>query len=91
LVANWTPELGFLTEDGKTLLLNTIDYAIGKPTTPPKIAIDRSNTGLTITYSGGTLQSADSLNGTYSNETGASPLTVSSFTGPARFYKVKSN
>ena len=91
LVANWAPELGFLTEDGKTLLLNTIDYAIGKPTTPPKIAIDRSNTGLTITYSGGTLQSADSLNGTYSNETGASPLTVSSFTGSTRFYRVKSN
>ena len=90
-MANWAPEIGFLTEDGKTLLLNTIDYAIGKTTTPPKIAIDRSNTGLTITYSGGTLQSADSLNGTYSNETGVSPLTVSSFTGPARFYKVKSN
>ncbi len=91
LVANWAPELGFLTEDGKTLLLNTINYAIGQSTTLPKIAIDRSNAGFTITYSGGTLQSADSLNGTYSSETGTSPLTISSPTGPARFYKVKSN
>jgi hypothetical protein len=34
LVANWNPELGFLTEDGKTLLFNTLDYAIGAKQTP---------------------------------------------------------
>jgi len=92
LVANWAPELAFLTEDGKTLLFNTLDYAIGKTTTgSPKVAIERQGTGVVITYSGGILQSSDTVNGTYVNEPGASPLVISQPGGAAHFYRVKGN
>lgn len=92
LVANWAPELGFLTEEGKTLLFSTLDYAIGKTATlPPKVSIERGATGIVITYSGGTLQSSDTINGTFANEAGASPLAVPQPGGTARFYRVKGN
>ncbi len=91
LVANWTLELGFLTEDGKNLLLNTLAYAIGsKATVTPTVSLARSGTDVVVTYAGGTLQSATILNGTWNNESGASPLKVTP-AGTAKFYRVKGN
>ena len=43
---------------------------------------------ITITYAGGTLTSSATVNGTYSDVSGASPVVVSNPTG-TRFYKVK--
>lgn len=91
LTANWTPELGFLTEDGKTLLLNTVDYAIGKTAVvPPTISIGKSGANVVITYAGGTLQSSATMNGVFATEVGASPLTIVSPTAN-KFYRVKAN
>ena len=53
---------------------------------PPTLSFQRTSTGLTITYTG-TLQSADTLTGTWTAVTGAtSPFTVTP-TVPARFYR----
>lgn len=89
LVANWNPEIGYLTEAGKTLLFNTLDYAIGAKL-PPALALARSGQDVVITYSGGTLQSAAAVNGPWNTESGASPLKVTP-TGAAKFYRVRGN
>ncbi|MEO8427226.1 MAG: sugar-binding protein, partial [Verrucomicrobiota bacterium] len=95
LVANWNPELGFLNEDGKTLLFNTLDYAIGKNTQPPPVtptlSIARSGNDLVVTYANGTLQSVGALPATtaaWKNETGPSPLTIKSPT-TTQFFRVQ--
>jgi hypothetical protein len=50
------------------------------------IALSRDDSGITITYTG-TLQSADSVNGPWSDEAGASsPMTVDA-TGGMKFYR----
>jgi hypothetical protein len=87
LVANWAPELRDLTDDGKTLLFNVIDYAIGKKAAP-KISIARNGADVVITFEGGALQSSATVNGTYAPETGTSPLTIKNSTG-TKFYRVK--
>ncbi len=90
-IANWHPETKDLTEDGKKLIFNTIDYAIGKTAAvPPTLSIARSGAGVTITYVGGALQSSATVNGTYADVSGASPLSVPSADGN-RFYRVKGN
>jgi len=92
LTANWNPELRWFTEAGKTLLLNTVKYAVGTtgPAPGPTLSISRDGNTLTVTYAGGTLQSADTLPGTWNNETGASPVKITP-TGAAKFYRVKGN
>ncbi len=90
-VANWDTDVGILTADGKRMLFNTIDYAIGKTTVvPPTISIAKSGANVVITYAGGTLQSSATINGIYGNEAGASPVTVTAPTGN-KYYKVKAN
>lgn len=90
-VANWDPEMRILTEAGKNLLFNTLDYAIGKAAAvPPTLSVARSGASITITYAGGTLQSSTTVNGTYTDVAGASPLSVTSADG-SRFYRVKGN
>ncbi|MSU64500.1 MAG: hypothetical protein EXS31_19280 [Pedosphaera sp.] len=90
-VANWDTDVTILTQEGKTLMFNTIDYAIGKTAAaPPTISVAKSGTSVVITYAGGTLQSSATVNGTYATEAGASPLTIASPTAD-KFYRVKGN
>ncbi len=90
-VANWDTDVSILTADGKKMLFNTIDYAIGKTVTvPPTISIAKSGANVVITYAGGTLQSSATINGIYGNEAGASPVTITAPTGN-KYYKVKAN
>lgn len=89
LAANWNPELGFLTEEGKALLFNTLNYAIGAKQAPT-LSLAREGKDLVITYAGGTLQSADTVAGSWNNEAGANPLKVTP-AGAAKFYRVKGN
>lgn len=60
-------------------------YQWTTPPAAPELAITRSATGITITYTG-TLQSTDTVNGGWSNVAGGSPLTVAP-TAAARFYR----
>jgi hypothetical protein len=89
LAANWAPEIGFLSEGGKTLLLNTVAYAIGSKAAPT-VSLARSGADVVITYAGGTLQSTDRIGGTWGDVAGASPLKVAP-AGAAKFYRVKGN
>ena len=88
LVANWNPEIGYFTEEGKNLIFNTLNYAIGA-TQPagPTLSMVREGADIVITYAGGTLQSADVL-GTWSDLAGTSPLRVTP-TGARKFYRVR--
>jgi hypothetical protein len=91
LAANWNPELGFLTEEGKALLFNTLNYSIGATTAAPVLSVGRDGQNVVITYSGGVLQSTGALaGGTWSNEAGASPLRFAP-TGAPKFYRVRAN
>lgn len=92
LTANWNPELHWLTDAGRTLLLNTVKYAVGsaQPTPGASLAITRSGTDLLLTFAGGTLQSAGSITGAWVNETGVSPLKITP-SADAKFYRVKPN
>ena len=90
-VAAWDPDVSILTADGKKMLFNTIDYAIGKTVVvPPTISVAKSGANVVITYAGGTLQSSATINGIYGNEAGASPVTITAPTGN-KYYKVKAN
>ena len=89
LTANWSPEIRWLTEAGKTLLLNTVKYAIGVKQ-KPTLSLAGDGKAIVITYSGGTLQSADTIIGSWNNEAGASPLKVTP-AAAAKFYRVKGN
>jgi len=91
LTANWGPELRYLTEAGKTLILNSVDYAVGKKEQPkPTLSLARDGKDVVLTYAGGTLQSAGAVDGPWTNETGPSPLKVSAAAG-AKFYRVRGN
>jgi len=92
LTANWNPEIRWLTDAGKTLVLNTVAYAIGTGTQPPpaqpSLSVARNGKNLVLTYTGGTLQSADTVTGPWKDETGPSPVTVQP-SAAAKFYRVK--
>jgi hypothetical protein len=90
--ANWVNDFADLTDAGKTLILNTVAYALGSSTTPSNqtISVAKSGSDLVITYAGGTLQSADLVVGPWANETAPSPVTVQP-TGAGKFYRVKGN
>ncbi|MCC6234873.1 MAG: hypothetical protein IT580_19680, partial [Verrucomicrobiales bacterium] len=72
---NYGPDWDILNETGKTLFARTIEYAIGGGA-KPTLSVGRSSGNAVITYSGGQLQSADSVSGPWQNEAGASPVTV---------------
>jgi len=88
LVANWAPEIKDLTESGKNLFLNTVDYAVGVKAVAKKISIAQRGVDLVVTFEGGELQSSSSLTGPYTAMAGTSPLTVSNPTG-TKFYRVR--
>lgn len=89
--ANTPLEFSDLNEAGRTLLLNTVSYAIGTKTpSTPTLALARAGNEVTVTYANGVLQSADAIPGTWKDETGASPLKVGA-TGSAKFYRVRGN
>lgn len=90
LVANWNPEIGYFTEEGKNLIFNTLNYAIGATQQAgPTLSMVRDGADVVITFSGGVLESADVL-GQWSNQAGTSPLRVTP-TGAAKFYRVRGN
>jgi hypothetical protein len=90
LAANWNPEIGYLTEDGKTLLFNTINYAIGASSSAITLSIARDGNDIVVTYTGGILQSANLAAGPWNDETSASPLKIPPATS-AKFFRVKGN
>jgi hypothetical protein len=83
------PRWQYLSEAGRTLLINTVNYAAGSAGgASPTLAIARSGGNLILTYGGGGLQSASSITGPWTAETGASPLSIQP-SGAARFYRVR--
>lgn len=67
-----------LGPDGARMFLNAVDYLAGTvpPADPPTVAIARTATGASITFTG-TLQSADTVNGAWTAVAGAtSPYAV---------------
>ena len=86
----YSPENGNIPQSLQNVFLAKFrDYGdVTAGTPPPVVTVQRTQTGLTITYSG-TLQSADSVMGPWTNVTGAtSPYNVTP-TVPARFYRVQ--
>jgi len=81
------------TEDALTLFDAAVAWASGIEPKPPgagvaTISAARTASGLTLTFEG-TLQSADSVAGPYTDVAGAaSPLDVAP-SGPAKFYRAK--
>jgi hypothetical protein len=57
------------------------------PSPAPALSVARSAGGLTITFTG-TLQSADTVTGTWTDLPGASPMAVTS-SGPMQFYRAR--
>ena len=76
-----------LNETGKSLFAKTIEYAMGGGAKRTR-SVARSGGNVVITYGGGQLQSSDSLNGTWQNESAASPGTVTPNTA-RKFYRVR--
>ena len=90
LTANWNPEIRWFTEAGKTLLLNTVKYAVGSAVVaePVKIVAARIASGLRVTFTG-TLQSADSVTGPWTDVAGAKSPADVAFAGAGKFYRSK--
>ena len=87
--ANTTTDFADLTEAGRTLLLNTVAYAIGSTqTVAPTVSVSRDGTQVIVTYAGGVLQSGDQANGPWKDETAASPVKLQP-TGAKKFYRTK--
>ena len=81
-----------LSPDGAKLFLNAVNYMAGtepKPiVTQPTLSMTRSASGISITFTG-TLQSADTLNGPWTDVGNASsPLSISP-SGAQKFYRAK--
>jgi hypothetical protein len=89
--ANWGTPYSIMNEAGRTLLLNTVEYAIGKAVTvPPAISIVRSGDNVVVTYAGGTLEGTDALGTSWTTINTASPATIPAAVG-AKFFRVKGN
>ncbi len=81
-----------LNADGTRTLINDAAKADAIPayyqwTAAPTLSVARSPGGFTITFTG-TLQSADSLPGQWTDLPGASPMTLQP-SGPMKFYRAK--
>ncbi len=61
-----------------------------RPTTaePPTLAVAKTATGITLTFTG-TLQTADKVEGPYTDVNQTSPVSVLFSSGPAKFYRAK--
>jgi hypothetical protein len=84
---NYGPDIDMMNDTGKSLFLKTIEYAMGGGA-KPTLSVSRTGGNVVITYGGGQLQSSDSVNGTWQNETAASPVTVTP-TAARKFYRVR--
>ena len=86
------PRWNYLSEAGRTQLINAVNYAVGVSGSggggPAELSIARSGAELVITYGGGGLESASAINGPWIAESGASPLTIQP-SGSAKFYRVR--
>ena len=61
---------------------------VPKPAAAATVSVARTATGLSVTYTG-TLQASDTVNGTYSDVSGAaSPFAITP-TGTAKFYRAR--
>jgi hypothetical protein len=79
-----------LTDDGAKMFLNAVKYMTTATPIPvtPTLALTRTTSGITITFTG-TLQSTDSLTGTWTDVANAtSPLTVTP-SAAQKFYRAK--
>jgi len=66
-----------------------VAYAIPSKAAPT-LTFARTAAELTLTFAGGTLQSADAVTGPWKDEAGGSPLKAP-LTGARKFYRVKGN
>ena len=87
------PRWNYLSEAGRTQVINAVNYAVGAGGSgggggPAELSIARSGTDLVITYGGGGLESAPAITGPWTSTAGASPLTIQP-SGSARFYRVR--
>jgi hypothetical protein len=79
-----------LSADGAKLFLNAVNYMAGTEPSPapPTLSLTRTATGILLTFTG-TLQSADTVTGAWTDVAGAtSPLAVIP-TAAQRFYRAK--
>jgi hypothetical protein len=92
LNANTDPAFTNLTAEGKTLILNTVKYAVGSGTPvggAATISIARAANDAVITFTG-TLEGADAVSGPWAAVAGAtSPRTVPLSSATAKFYRSK--
>ncbi len=84
---NYGPDIDIMNDTGKSLFFKTIEYAMGGGA-KPTLSVSRTGGNVVITYGGGQLQSSDSVNGTWQNETAASPVTVTP-SAARKFYRVR--
>ncbi len=65
-------------------------YAASQGSTPsPSLTIERSGTNVILTWNVGSLQSADTVDGTYSNVAGATSPYTTAATSTAKFYRIR--
>jgi hypothetical protein len=78
-----------LSPDGVKMFLNAVDYMSGiTPEARPTLSLTRTETGFSLDFTG-TLQSADSIDGQWNDETTAtSPFPVTT-SGTHKFYRAK--
>jgi len=76
-----------LSEDGAQLFINAVNYMSGTvPEVRPSLSVTRTQTGIEISFEG-TLESADSLTGSWSEVSGATNPWPVTTTGQQRFYR----
>ena len=87
----YSPENGNITEEASRgrFLAKLREYGdtFGATPTGPTLSVARTAAGLTLTFTG-TLQSADTVLGPWTDAPGASPQSVTA-TGTAKFYRAK--
>ena len=93
--ANTDPVFANLTADGKKLILNTVAYAIGASTPPPptlQLSATRVANKIHITWtdSAAKLESAGTVNGTYTSVANAtSPYEQDLSSAPQQFFRLR--
>ena len=86
-----------LAPAGQTLSLHTDGNAgsqialteIGYGAAPTTISIERSGNNVILTWPAGTLQQANSVNGSYNDMPGVTSPYTNAITGPQKFFRVK--
>ncbi|MDA1274320.1 MAG: hypothetical protein O2960_09750, partial [Verrucomicrobia bacterium] len=84
------PRWEYLSEAGRTLLMNTVNFAAGATGGggDATLSIVRSGADVILTYGGGGLQSAPAVTGPWTAENGPSPLKIQP-AGSAKFYRLR--